>query len=156
MTWFVKEIIRITPTKLAVRVENLFANKDDPDRYKWLAAIEDADGTVELIPAAETGDLQDPCVFEKVRSAVVDFIVTGGQTTGEICSYKRQKMIEQIKADKARRANLLKRAGRLAELQSSEKLRLKKMASDLGCTVALAKYIDGLEKRLRTLDIAIG
>ena len=153
--FYVDTIARIGPAKLAVRLENLHARSGDPDRYRWLTAV-DADGAIELITAGKSGSLWDPDTLEEVRSAVADFIATEDQISDKVASNKRQKALKQFEADKARQANLLKRAERQAELQASEKLRVEKMASDLGCTVALAKHIDSLERRLRVLDLAMG
>jgi hypothetical protein len=152
--FYVMEMLRISPVKIIVRLEKGGARSDDPDRYKWLAAV-DAEGAIELIPIDETGDLCNSDVLEEVRSEVEDFIATEDETLDDFASYTRETVIKQFEADQARRINLLKRAERRVIYQGSETLRIEKMASDLGCTVALAQHIDGLERRLRAVDAAL-
>jgi hypothetical protein len=155
-TFFVKEILRRDPANIIVRLEKWYARSDDPDCYKWLAAVDVGDGAIELIPADETGDLCDSDVLEKVRSEVADFIATEDESPDVISSICRQSGLKRFASDKARRAKLMKRAELQAGFLASEKLRIERMASDFGCTVALAMHIDSLEKRLRALDSATG
>jgi hypothetical protein len=154
--FLVKEILRTSPAKIVVRLENWDARSDDPDRYKWIAAVDVGDGAIELIPADETGDPCDSDVLEEVRSKIADFIATEDEGLHEVSSYTRQRVIKQFGADKARRAKLMQRAELQAGFQASEMRRIERMASDLGCTMALARHIDSLEKRLRALDVPKG
>jgi len=155
-TFLVKEILRRDPANIIVRLEKWRARSDDPDRYKWLAAVDVGNGAIELTPADETGDLCDSDVLENVRSEVADFIATEDETPDVFSSIHRQSGLKRFVADKARRAKLMKRAELQAGFLASEKLRIERMASDFGCTVALAMHIDSLEKRLRALDSATG